>query len=100
MMHGNKDGAFASLPGGLQTLQFRGEEIQLVIHQRVVAALRGDNASPRVQHVAVEANDGNIGSIQSEVDTGLHHHATRDGWSVWRRFRRGRAEIRKVGSEG
>lgn len=99
MVNRDDDGAGAGRAFCFKTPQLRGQEIQLVVHQRKVSALRGDDASTCIHYVAVEADDGDVGGVEREVDRGLGHHAASDGRRVRGASGLGGAEVREEGIE-
>src|SRR5579864_2306796 len=100
MVNRNQDGPFAGLACGLQALQLRSQEIQLIIYQREVPALRGNDAPARVHHIAVKANDGYVRSVEREVNPGLSHATPNAGRRIWRGIRGGSTEIREEPRQG
>src|SRR5580658_2749707 len=75
MVNRDNNGAFSRLAIRLQTLELALQESQLRIsYDRELSALRRDNSRARIQHVAVEADDRNVRSIQGEINSRLRHH--------------------------
>src|SRR5579859_5209530 len=92
MMQGNYDGPISRGVLWLQALQLSFQKCQLIIHDIIVAALRRDDPRP-FQHITVEPDDGDKGSIQGEIDSRLRHHAAHQASAVGRRPRNWGAEI-------
>ena len=74
MMAGDDDRALAFFVvfQPLQAFELAGEELQLLVADRIVVVLGGDHAGP-LQHVGVEADDRDERRVQGEVDPGLGH---------------------------
>src|SRR5579859_271479 len=92
VMQGNYDSAVSGGVLRLEALQLFLQKCQLIIHDGIVAALRGDDPRP-FQHITVESDDRDKGSIQGEIDCRLRHYAAHQTSAVGRRPRSRSAEI-------
>ena len=64
-----------------ETGEFGFEEVELLVADRVVAALGGDDARA-FEHVCVEADDRDEWGVEGEVDAGLGHRRADEGAGV------------------
>lgn len=75
MVNRKQDGALAGLAIRFQPSQLTLQKSELVIYQREMAFLRGNNTCAAVQHIAVQPNNRDERSIEREVNPRLGHDA-------------------------
>ena len=92
VMAGDDDGALVRRSRRLQARQLAGEERHLLVTQRVLPTLRGDDPWA-FEDVRVDADDRYKRSVEREVDARLVHRGAEDPAGVGRGTRRGGAEI-------
>src|SRR5260370_35614482 len=75
MVQSNHQRALSGIVIWLDALQFAFQKCQLIIHNGIMTALRGDHPRP-LQHIAVESNNQDKSSIHGEIDCRLRHYAS------------------------